>query len=867
MRFGIWRCWLVGLAVVLAVGCGSKSFVLEDFVDAGPRRAPMTELCNALDDDLDSRVDEVFRDSVGRYVDDQHCGACNAPCSVDSVERATAIDCGLVADTPRCVATACEPGFVPSITGQCVAAADRLCLACLDDGDCGDFVGARCAAVGGERRCSVGCELGCPDGYRCDAVEDVCVPMGGSCACGEGATFELACVLSDPAGLRCVGKATCTDGALSECDAPDEVCDETDNDCDGLVDEGFRDERGAYILDLRHCGQCGVDCRVSSIPEGDLTCGGDPFAPRCVLECPDALDGIEPGDRIDADLDIANGCECTVSSLDDVPGPVAATGGTLDTNCDGADGVVVESFYVATDGDDRGPGSPTRPLKTLRRAVELASATLATGSPRPHIFVASGDYVETLSLADGLQLHGGYRRDYLALDPGGFRVQVRAPLSTLAPGGAALVAADVGANQTLVEWMTFVGRDATTTSAAAVGAYLRSPGPFLTLRDVEIRAGVAGAGDAGENGRVGAAPSAEPEDGQSPRGAVENAAHACISAGDMNTVRGGRGGSNRCESVDTSGGAGGSARCPEFAEFQASGEPGRGPTSVAAGPGGAGGQDSQGPIMGISCSAFVCCGLADFTVPTDFMGPRPGEPGGDGTSGLSGRGCTEPLGMFDVADRWVGSPATDGLRGTPGAGGGGGGAGGGAVMDWFDGECEFADGLGGGGGGGGAGGCGGGGGDAGSSGGPSIAVLVRYAPGVTPFPLRISNSVLVSSDGGRGGDGGNGGGGALGGTGAFGGDLDRELRSTPTLAGPFAGGRGGPGGRGGSGGGGGGGCGGTSAGVWVAGTFGAEPPGVGALRSMNTFRLGRGGVAGRGGGGSSSAADGAMGGAVDVIAR
>jgi hypothetical protein len=404
--------------------------------------------------------------------------------------------------------------------------------------------------------------------------------------------------------------------------------------------------------------------------------------------------------------------------------------------------------------------------------------------------------------------------------------------------------------------------DATTPEAATFGAYILDAGPQLVLRDMTIRSGVAGGGRSGAVGAAGSPPTVVAGEGMPPRGAIENASHQCVS-GPTNVVAGGAGGRNACDGTNVHGGEGGSPSCPSFAMFQPDGR--RGLAAAApGGVGGAGGQDSRGPITGLSCSMPVCCGLADFTVPTDFMGPQSGSPGGDGEDGRPGRGCRDALGRFD-GDVWAGDVATRGTDGTAGSGGGGGGAGGGAEMDWFAGACEFADGLGGGGGGGGAGGCGGSAGRPGRSGGPSVAILVRRIRGVA-LPS-IVDVTITPADGGRGGDGGGGGDGGLGGTGALGGSLPRASRSTPTLAGPFPGGRGGRGGDGGSGGGGGGGCGGGSVGVWVTGIGPTEPPEVTAWRARNRFVLGRGGVAGRGGGGAAAAADGMAGGAIDVVVQ
>jgi hypothetical protein len=846
-------------------GCGWSTGLSEE-VDAGqtPVLTGSPEVCDGLDDDLDGEVDEGFRDELGRYVDDQNCGACGVAC-VASGAPVVSVACVVIEETPVCAATECVDGYAPSISGNCVPAYDHLCLPCVEHGACGRVAGAACVEIGGSSRCAVDCSVGCPGGYTCREDDGVCVPTGGSCDCEQGQRFELACALHDPSGALCPGQAVCDDGALSACAAADEVCDEVDDDCDGVVDEGFVDPRGVYSVDPHNCGRCGVDCTAEAVGGLDLACGGDPLSPTCVLSCPDALDGLDPGDHVDADRDIATGCECTVTSLADAPGPVGAVAEALDVNCDGADGVVVESIYVATDGDDGAIGSPTAPLRTLGEAMRRASASLLGDQPRRHVFVASGSYAETVELPDGVRLHGGYRRDFLELDPAGFLVEVRAPSTTSAPGGAALVARGAGVTETVVEWITLRGLDALGPSMPAFGVVLDQPGPNLTLRALEIRAGVPGPGTNGSIGVAGRAPAVAPGAGEPPRAALEDAFHAC-SLGPQNRVIGGPGGQNTCGGAAVNGGSGGQATCPAFASFQPSGQDGRNVGRLAGGFGGAGGQDSQGPITGPACpGASICCGLSDFSVPSDFRGPQTGQNGQDGAHGRGGDGCEDPLGAL-VASGWTPAPASSGADGGHGSGGGGGGAGGGTQMNWTPTACEFPDGLGGGGGGGGAGGCGGRGGRAGTSGGPSVALVVRASGPGAAMPL-LDGVLLRSADGGRGGDGGAGGAGGFGGTGALGGELPRDRRVTPTLAGPFPGARGGSGGNGGSGGGGGGGCGGASVGVWITGAGGALPPGAGSYASDNEFHLGAGGLAGRGGGGAAAGEAGEAGEAIDVVAR
>jgi hypothetical protein len=856
----------VPLVCLAALGCGAKTDL--DHPEAGPPDVPQPgpELCNGLNDDFDQDdlVDEDFRDELGRYIDPHHCGVCGNDCA-GLVQHAIEMGCLLVAEVPTCGATACEAGYVPSETGRCVPWDARLCLPCVDDGDCGSFAAARCARVGGEARCTVACggaDTACPGGYAC--IDDLCQPPSRSCSCDPGDFFTVSCNLEQPDGTDCLGTARCEDGMLSDCLAAEEICDGRDNDCDGTTDEGYRDDRGQYSLDVRNCGACGVDCTETVLPDADLVCGGDPYGPRCQLLCPDTLDGVQVGDHLDADLIIGNGCECTVGNLVDEAGPVHAFGENLDVDCDGADGDVPSSLYVAPDGDDANPGSPMYPLRTLGEGARRAAESLTGEHPTPDVFVAAGTYAEVVHVRDGVRLHGGYRNDFLGLEPDAFITQVVAPLAADAPGGAALVLEEgAGTTPTVVEGIHFRGTDAPAAGQPTFGAFVRAPGAQLTLRNLEIRSGQGGAGAHGAFGSAGAAPLVAATPGERPRGALEGTTHEC-NRDVANVVRGGAAGTNLCDVSDVSGGVGGSSSCPLFGSFQPGGDGGRpGPGGASNGLGGPGGWDCEGPTIGPPCPVDICCGLADFTVPLEYELAGDGGNGGDGGPGSPGTGCADPMGDL-AGETWTPALATTGTTGRAAGGGGGGGGGGAALMDWYDPQCPYADGLGGGGGGGGAGGCGGLGGFPGTSGAPSIAIVIDLA-GATPRAPHFDNVRIYTGDGGNGGRGGGGGDGGLGGLGAVGGDVPREERTTPTLAGPSAGGHGGKGGNGGPGGGGGGGCGGPVVGVWTLLRGGADPGIASAVAAGAAVTLGHGGRGGRGGPGAAPGGDGADGVERDVV--
>ena len=237
MRFGqfarderlVWsgvarRCaLLLSLAVV---ACGSRS-ELKQTIDGGEVDNKTAERCNGLDDDADTQVDEIFRDDEGRYIADKHCGACGNVCKAQGPDVLEA-SCGLIAEVPTCVATVCALGLAPTRAGGCAPRDMYLCLECAQDSDCGPVGAARCVELGGEQRCLIECEGGCAEGYACND-QGLCAPAGGSCSCGEGQTFDLACAVdvpdrkvNDPV---CVGRARCENGVLSACNSSAEICD------------------------------------------------------------------------------------------------------------------------------------------------------------------------------------------------------------------------------------------------------------------------------------------------------------------------------------------------------------------------------------------------------------------------------------------------------------------------------------------------------------------------------------------------------------------------------------------------------------------------------------------------------------------
>jgi Putative metal-binding motif len=855
----------IGFASLFQAGCSStKPF--DQGVDAG-RRTPQTEICDSIDNDLDGLIDEDYRDDAGVYTTNEHCASCNNPCLPDEVTIAS--QCTNSSYGPACRPTECVPGYVPTDAPSCVSWAGRLCIECLDHGDCGGFDDARCADIAGESKCTVVCDdLGnCPGNYNCDN-DSLCRPPSGSCSCEGNDNFILACTIYVK-DQECFGTAVCDDGVLSECTGSTDICDGLDNDCDGIADGPYVDNGGFYNVDLHNCGACGVDCTLNPLPDHEITCGGHVTSPICAMLCEDVEDGIDVGDQVDADLLTDNGCECRVISLEDRPG--STSGNRLDSNCDGADGVVASSIYVSPVGDDSNPGSPSEPIKTISRAIETASVSLETKAPRPDIYVSSGAYEEVITLREGVQIHGSYRPDFLERDSSAHMTEVHSPTWNDSPGGAALVGEKVGLDSTTsVDGIHLRGASAPGDEIYAFGVFLKNVGDKFKLSDGTIQAGD---GADGNNGKDGVAGESSPggKKGADPRGAKENNEHNCIS-NTTNRVQGGTGSKAECSNENVNGGDGANSTCPgDLSSKQANGKSGLGPAGTPGGSGGPGGWNCIGPIEGGSgagCESSICCDLADFLVSSDYEVAGDGQPGQSGQGGNGGLGCEDQEGRI-VDDKWTSSKPSNGTGGKPGSGGGGGGAGGGSQMEWYDFLCPYADGLGGGGGGGGAGGCGGSEGKSGTSGGPSIGILVivdNTVDKATTTPVIRDMSILTGAVG-DGGDGGHGGDGGQGGLGGHGGALLPTQKLTPTLSGPTSGGHGGQGGSGGRGGGGGGGCGGSSIGIWIEATSNPPTSALQPYLDQNNFDLADGGKGGQGGGGGQLGNNGLSGEVKSVVAK
>ncbi len=297
-------------------------------VVCAPEASPVAEQCNGLDDDCDGAVDDGDPGG-GADCDTGRPGVCGP--GIETCQGG-AIACAAV--------IAAGPERCNGLDDDCDGAIDEGDpgggIAC-PTGDQGICATGRTACEGGVIACE---PLAVAGAETCDGLDEDC----------DGATDEGTGGAACPSGRpgRCgPGAEVCRAGVLV-CEAAlspiAETCDGADEDCDGATDEG--DPGGGGACDTGEPGRCGPgaeQCRG-----GALVCEAaqGPVAETCDgtdEDCDGVIDNGDPGGGVACDtgrdgLCAAGLTACRGGALacDQTVGPVAEQCNGLDDDCDGA---------------------------------------------------------------------------------------------------------------------------------------------------------------------------------------------------------------------------------------------------------------------------------------------------------------------------------------------------------------------------------------------------------------------------------------------------------------------------------------------------------------------------------------------------
>jgi hypothetical protein len=353
-------CEARGVCAAGTYVCLTESASICSTYPGAPEVVVADEICDGLDNDCDSEIDENFRigdacDGVGQ------CGIGILECA-SLEETRCSTDLGAVGYDGL-------PETCDGLDNDCNGHVDEtfnIGNHCDGVGECSDGVwecnssgGARCSTNPGGSNYNASSELCDGLDNDCDGSIDEIFNIGASCN-GEGAcgTGEIECKTSIL--TRCS-----TDLGASQDQSETELCNGSDDDCDGEIDEDFR--VGDSCEGVGECGLGVLECNDEQSARCSTDLGGSVYDGN-----PEKCDGLDNDcdEAIDENYNVGTSCtgtgECSDGTweCDGINGSRCSTNPNgsayvaQDEACDGkdndCDGQIDEDYFVGSSCDGEG---------------------------------------------------------------------------------------------------------------------------------------------------------------------------------------------------------------------------------------------------------------------------------------------------------------------------------------------------------------------------------------------------------------------------------------------------------------------------------------------------------------------------------
>jgi formylglycine-generating enzyme required for sulfatase activity len=357
------------------------------------------ELCDGIDNDCDGRIDEGF------FPDDAEVGsACAAP-GACGAGRFRCID----ETTGVCDSAPGQPGS--PATDEICNGLDDDCDGLIDDGlfaEDGTPVGEVCAGRGrcpeGVYQCGEGGVILCStlppsplapvEIETCNGIDDDCDGFTDDGLEWQGLPVGQPC---DPPGECGAGTVVCGADGRAICDtapggpgqgASPEICDAADNDCDGEVDEDFRDGAEALGAACIAPGACGAGIYECSADGAGVRCDTAPGGSRDA-SVPEQCNGLDDDCDGEVDEDFRASDGSAVGAACDGVGACGA--GVVECSPDGAAArcstepggsafVAVDETCNGLDDDCDGETDEADPRECVACAVDGATGQCGFGA-------------------------------------------------------------------------------------------------------------------------------------------------------------------------------------------------------------------------------------------------------------------------------------------------------------------------------------------------------------------------------------------------------------------------------------------------------------------------------------------------------